>query len=165
MRSPRAPLLAALAGVGLWLGAPALADSVVNQGYVYDDYAETWLYSYTFSTSGALEPGMQWGLYGLRGVVDATVGSAGEDWSVSYTSTYVVYTYVGPSRDDGTFGLFDVEATVGPGTVTWESDGTTGDPPYSGTTIGPTPEPGTLALTLLGMGLVAAFRRRRKGRR
>ncbi len=141
----------------------AHADVVNYVDYVYDDLSDTYIYYYSFSTNGTVQPGLTWGLYGLAGVTEATAGNAGQDWTASWGPTWVEFTYTG-SEVSGpiTFGMFDVTATAGPGSVTWRSDGSTGDPPYFGNTVGPLPEPSSLILSLAGLPLLWGLLRRRR---
>ena len=152
-------LLASMAMVGLV--SISAADSVVCYDIDYDDVSNSWTYHYRYTTDGTLTQNVStWELTDLANIDTA---APGDNWNVdTYTSTYVRYVYIGPTGGTGTYETFDVIAYAPPGTVTWNSDGSTGDPPYTGQVTGPIPEPSSMLLLLFGLGIAGFGIKRRK---
>ena len=110
-------------------------------------------------------------LTGLSGVTGASVSGVlfDGDFRASFTSTSVTFdqtngfALLNPVSVPFTFGVFLVDSTAPLGTVNWSGQAASGT--FSGTVGGPvagvaTPEPSSVALMLLGVGLVFVMRKR-----
>lgn len=159
---PRVIIVAAFLALSVGV---VLADSIEFIGYDRPG-PDAWAFQYRYVRTGTLNVGADWRLYNPFGTVNATGGPTyWDDGTIDVDS--VVWGYVGgDDPQSGAYQTFDVTIVLENGSldqVPYEID-TDGDGVIdeSGWTTSVTPEPGTLGLLAIGIGGLAAYRRRRK---
>ena len=136
----------------------ALADTVEALDPVYS--GGEWQYYYILYTYGhPIWNGWWWEITDLGGITEVGTPASSDDWECKFTPNWVRWIYVGSYKDTGNyvFMTFDVTST-GPPHSDRPWDDASGE---SGTTTGPLPEPGTVGLLLLGLGVAGVGLRRR----
>ncbi len=151
-----------------FVAGAALADYVQLDNYVYAG-GDDWDFHYTYyrEAGSSLQVGGTWELTGVSGVYYCSGPVYWDNGTVSENGTRVVWAYIGgDSPPNSNYTTFDLTANLPQGhaapvpySIDLDGDGT---PDSTSDVIGPTPEPGTLGLVLVGVGGIAVRLRRRR---
>lgn len=164
--------------VVLALSASLACADYLDMGFYEDLTGGQWGFHYRYYRDGT-SPGeddylVGGGTWTLEGEVSATTLGTPTYWpdsKLSADGTAATWTYNGedlenPEGPDGSYSYFDVlyhhpsaHFDYVPYEIDADGDGT---PETTGEVLAPTPEPGTMALALVGLGALAGHLRRRR---